>query len=157
MRDYLEGWVDVRDVDIPPVEQKGFAEPVIIREHVEPLASRPPQEPEEDEEAMVLLRREPEMHVFVKRLKTGETKEFTGDEMVLGKGADCEWQIEGNPTVSRHHARIRKTPEGYLLEDMQSLNHTFLGEEQVTGAVRLIKESRFTLSDETFEFIIEIR
>lgn len=34
MKDYLQGWKNVKDVYIPPVKQKGFKENVIIRKYM---------------------------------------------------------------------------------------------------------------------------
>jgi hypothetical protein len=44
---------------------------------------------------------------------------------LIGRGEDCDLVLIDRQ-VSRHHARIRKTEEGYFLEDLDSKNYTHL-------------------------------
>ncbi len=46
-------------------------------------------------------------------------------EFVIGRGAECDLTV-ADRQVSRRHARIRKTVEGFMLEDMGSKNGTHL-------------------------------
>jgi DNA-binding response OmpR family regulator len=45
--------------------------------------------------------------------------------LVLGRAADCDL-IVAEPQVSRHHAELRRTGDGFLLADLNSTNGTCL-------------------------------
>ena len=45
------------------------------------------------------------------------------EQFLIGRGEDCDLVIQDRQ-VSRHHARIRNTKDGYLLEDLGSKNGT---------------------------------
>lgn len=58
----------------------------------------------------------------------------------VGRNADNDLVID-DPYVSRYHARIWRQPEGYRLEDLDSLNGTFCnGERLVPGAIRPLND-----------------
>lgn len=57
-------------------------------------------------------------------------------EHVIGRDPDVEIRLDES-TVSRRHARIVVTPEGSVLEDVDSKNGTFRGTERVTSPVQL--------------------
>lgn len=42
-------------------------------------------------------------------------------ELSIGRADDCDFVID-EPTVSRHHAVLRRTPEGWSLRDIGSTN-----------------------------------
>ncbi|GMR11242.1 MAG: hypothetical protein BMS9Abin28_2070 [Anaerolineae bacterium] len=58
------------------------------------------------------------------------------EELIIGRGKDCGL-IVPDRQVSRHHARIRRTERGYLLEDLGSKNRTHLNGTEVTEGVLL--------------------
>lgn len=139
MERYLEGWEDRNNVRIPPVEREGFAQNIIIRERAE--------------RAVVL--QPPRHRAYIRRVGTGETVEIDEDPFVMGKSPKCNFVIGNNITVSRRHAQIMETSEGYMLKDLGSLNHTFLGDIRVEGEEKLADWAQFRLSDENFEFWVE--
>ncbi|MRR10025.1 FHA domain-containing protein, partial [bacterium] len=53
--------------------------------------------------------------VLVKRQELGE-----GD-CVIGRGPDCDWVVNGKQ-VSRRHARLVRSGDGYVIEDLDSTN-----------------------------------
>jgi DNA-binding winged helix-turn-helix (wHTH) protein len=55
---------------------------------------------------------------------------------VVGRDADVDVQLDA-ATVSRRHARIVVSDKGTLLEDLDSKNGTFRGNERVTAPVAL--------------------
>jgi len=61
---------------------------------------------------------------------------LNSEELIIGRGKDCGL-IVSDRQVSRHHARIRRTELGYLLEDLGSKNGTHLNGSEVTEAVLL--------------------
>lgn len=58
------------------------------------------------------------------------------EELIIGRGKDSGLVVPDRQ-VSRHHARIRRTDRGYLLEDLGSKNGTHLNGAEVTEAVLL--------------------
>src|SRR3972149_12271569 len=59
-----------------------------------------------------------------------------GAQTLIGRGAECELVIPDRQ-VSRTHARIVHSPEGYYLEDLGSKNGTHVNGEAVEGRVVL--------------------
>ncbi|MGD8352804.1 MAG: FHA domain-containing protein, partial [Pseudomonadota bacterium] len=62
----------------------------------------------------------------------GSAVEITAG-LTIGSRPDSEMRLE-DPTVSRKHAEITKTAEGFLLQDLGSTNGTFLNDVQVDRA-----------------------
>src|SRR3990172_12270718 len=56
--------------------------------------------------------------------------------MVIGRSPECDLVIPDRQ-VSRRHARLRRTEEGYLLEDLKSKNGTFVNGAPVEEPVLL--------------------
>lgn len=52
------------------------------------------------------------------------------DNAVMGRQPDCEIPVPSEE-VSRHHARLRVTPDGLYVEDMGSANGTYLNGKRV--------------------------
>ncbi|HVX15762.1 MAG TPA: FHA domain-containing protein [Pirellulales bacterium] len=53
-------------------------------------------------------------------------------EIVFGRDRTCD-QVIDYPLVSRRHARLIRSDEGYLLEDLGSANGTFLNGSRIAG------------------------
>jgi diguanylate cyclase (GGDEF)-like protein len=51
-------------------------------------------------------------------------------QLLLGRGEDCDIVLHDH-SVSRRHARIEPTPEGYYVSDLQSTNGTFVNDKQI--------------------------
>ena len=52
----------------------------------------------------------------------------------LGRHPDSEIMLD-DITVSRRHASIERTPEGYVVTDAGSLNGTYVNQERIDRAV----------------------
>lgn len=63
-----------------------------------------------------------------------------GDQLKIGRSADCQLILDDD-YVSTRHARIYRSGDGYLVEDLGSTNGTYLNNE------RLGSPARFTLND----------
>lgn len=50
--------------------------------------------------------------------------------LLIGRGRDCDIRLPGQ-AISRHHARLRRTGEGCLIEDLESTNGLFVAGERV--------------------------
>ena len=69
---------------------------------------------------------------------TGDGKEFTyeieKDDLSIGRSKDRDIILPDN-TISRKHARLSKTPDGFLLEDLGSHNGTFVNASRITSHI----------------------
>ena len=153
MKDYLQGWKNVKDVYIPPVKQKGFKENVIIRKYMPAKkVERIVMEMEEDD-ATVFVPMIPGF-VMIKRLKTGEIIKVAQDEFFIGKQVGNDYIIGNNPTISRRHARIFRQGDNFWLEDLNSSNHIYYEENRLEAPIKLTRGQQFRLSnDEYFEVL----
>lgn len=53
--------------------------------------------------------------------------------LMLGRGEDCDIRIQDN-SVSRRHAKVEPTPDGYFVSDHQSTNGTFVNDKQLDNS-----------------------
>ncbi len=67
--------------------------------------------------------------------------ELTSDEMVVGRDQFCDIVLR-NHTVSRQHARIVRSAEGYFIEDLSSLNGTYLNGRRLEGRTQIKDQDR---------------
>jgi len=56
--------------------------------------------------------------------------------VTIGSRPDCDLAVNV-PSVSGHHCRLTRDETGFLLEDLNSTNGTFLNGERIRGAVRV--------------------
>jgi len=63
-----------------------------------------------------------------------QTVSFRGNSMEVGRDPKCDIPLDF-PMVSWRHARLTRTPEGILVEDLGSRNGTYLNGLRVTGKV----------------------
>lgn len=171
MEECLKGWKNRDEVYIPPVERKGFQENIIIRQKVTPEREERFMSMDEqdaptvlvntemkkgDDEPTVLSTGKRDVHVYICRVKTGEEAEINENPFVVGKGSDCNFIICNNPTISRHHIRIEDMGEEYMLYDLQSSNHTYLEQKMISEPIVITDGMKVQLSNEEFQFRVEI-
>ena len=65
----------------------------------------------------------------------GRRVEVAG-QLIVGRGGDAGLVIE-DPEISRAHAVLASTGEGLEIEDLGSLNGTWVNGERITGAMHL--------------------
>jgi hypothetical protein len=63
---------------------------------------------------------------------------LTGTSMIVGRDTNSDIQVDDRQ-VSRRHAEINRTPQGYTIRDMGSKNGTFLNGEPISGDPRPIR------------------
>jgi ribosomal protein L40E len=68
--------------------------------------------------------------------RAGETFIVEGDETTVGRSPDCDIFLD-DVTVSRRHAVVRRTGAGLEIEDLGSLNGTYLNRKRIESAARL--------------------
>jgi len=74
-----------------------------------------------------------------------------GETTTLGRAVDAAIVLAGQ-AVSREHARIVSTDDGYFIEDLNSGNGTYLNGEKIQRA-RLHQDDIITLHNYTLEFV----
>jgi len=70
---------------------------------------------------------------------------------ILGRSFDADIHVD-DLTVSRHHAKIENTPQGYMVEDMGSGNGTFVNDQEVESATPLKDGDSIRISHNVFRF-----
>lgn len=76
-----------------------------------------------------------------------------GKLCVLGRGDSCAVYVS-DLTVSREHARVVRTPEGYAVEDLQSGNGTYVNDNRVHRQL-LAAGDRLRVGESVFRFAAE--
>ena len=66
----------------------------------------------------------------------GKSWKLEKTELIIGRGADCDVVVPDRQ-VSRHHTRIRRNPDGYVVEDLGSKNGTHLNGAPIKEPVLL--------------------
>ena len=167
MKELLLGWKDKTEVYIPPIKKQGFTESVIIRNTNLPEEEQLIPDIEDNDETVLAenLYVDEDKTVFapfenscliLERLKTGERIKVNDNEFMIGKQSENDYVIKDNPMISRKHVRIYQMNSEFWLEDLNSLNHTFVNDKMISEPVKLMLGMKFRMSlDEEFE-VVEI-
>ncbi|MEO0336228.1 MAG: sigma-54-dependent Fis family transcriptional regulator [Pseudomonadota bacterium] len=70
--------------------------------------------------------------------------------LTMGRDANCLLEIE-DPYISSRHARIERTPKGFVLRDMRSRNGTYVNGAKV-GEAFLADRDMITMGDTQIQF-----
>ena len=91
------------------------------------------------------------------RLSNNETVHIDKSIYKIGKSATCDFIIGGNPTISRQHAEIRARNDEFYFVDLESLNKSFINNNQAlpNQEVLLSEKETIKLANEEFAFTIE--
>lgn len=110
----------------------------------------------EEEGTTLLDSGRPEAALF--RCSTGITTNIAKDVFTIGKAAENDLCLADNKTISRNHARILCSGNGFSLQDMNSTNHTCLNGRRLEGGKEELLQNgdRIQLSNEEFEFYLQI-
>ena len=84
-------------------------------------------------------------------LNGGHLRQLREPKSVLGRHPDCDISID-NLDTSRHHCQIVCADNEYSLEDLHSRNGTFLNDDRLRGAQKLMEGDRIRISEVVFEF-----
>lgn len=90
----------------------------------------------------------------LQRVSNGEQISLEGENLTIGKSIDqADYTVQGNKTISRVHAAIRKVGENYEIIDMNSSNGTFVNGRRISGDGTTLKnQDKVCLSNEEFIF-----
>jgi hypothetical protein len=138
--------------EAPPAEEEdqlAADEPEAEQEEEPAAAAAPPEEPEESEESdepdleantgetnveepaesTIVLRSVP-IALYLER-EGEEPLRVTAERFIIGRGPHCDLVID-SPRVSREHVALTRSGVMYFIEDLNSSNGTWFGEERVT-------------------------
>ena len=62
--------------------------------------------------------------------RTGETFPLEGERTLIGRSPDCEIFLD-DVTVSRKHAVLHRRDDAFVIEDLGSLNGTYVNRERI--------------------------
>ena len=71
--------------------------------------------------------------IFKEGPLVGKGIDLEKPEIILGRDPGADLLID-SPDVSRRHARLMKTEQGYQIEDLGSSNGTFVNGERIAAA-----------------------
>lgn len=80
------------------------------------------------------------VHIYPTGMGMGTRYTLSDQPLVIGRGNECEVRISDN-SVSRRHARIQPTADGYYAVDLQSTNGTFVND--VPAAMCKLKDGDY--------------
>ena len=69
---------------------------------------------------------------------SGMVQPLSERPLTLGRSFDNDVVVE-EPSVSRRHALIMKTPNGYVLRDLNSSNGTFVGRQKMSHEEHVLR------------------
>jgi two-component system cell cycle response regulator len=73
------------------------------------------------------------VHIYPTGQAMGSRHPLNGAPVVLGRGEDCEVQIDEH-SVSRRHARVELGNDAFIVADLQSTNGTFVNDSPIIRA-----------------------
>jgi hypothetical protein len=78
-----------------------------------------------------------------------------GTVMEVGRSTECEMSFPGLASLSRRHARLHYIGRQILLEDLNSTNGTWLGNERVSSIRPLVDGDRFRVAGVQVELVLD--
>ncbi|MBL8917436.1 MAG: FHA domain-containing protein [Myxococcaceae bacterium] len=83
---------------------------------------------------------------------SGQEFPLSGDEVTIGRAADATVSVP-DTSVSRKHALLRKTEDGWAVSDLGSGNGTIVNGEGISEEQPLAPDDVITLGDSEFQFV----
>jgi diguanylate cyclase (GGDEF)-like protein len=71
--------------------------------------------------------------VVIRGERLGTRVELKGSGLVIGRAPEADFQVPER-SVSRSHCKIFRDRDGYHVKDLESTNHTYLNDQQVSEA-----------------------
>lgn len=92
----------------------------------------------------------PSLRIYDPSGSAAAAEQVLAEELVIGRGRDCGLRVD-DVSVSRQHCRVRRTPRGWLLEDLGSARGVEVGGERVAAHL-LCDGERVRLGEVTLAF-----
>lgn len=87
---------------------------------------------------VVAARKIPAITLHVENGQEVTSQEFTKNEVLIGRGEDCDY-IVNEEVVSAHHARLIFRSSQWWIEDLRSTNGTYINDERLDTPTVIIK------------------
>ena len=113
------------------------------------------QEVSDEKTSLLIEESEANPKAYMIRISTNERINIERDGFVIGKSSKADYRIHGNDAISREHIRINMDGCRFLLEDLDSLNKTYVNGEEIHAPVEMENGQIFKMADEEFCFYIE--
>lgn len=81
-----------------------------------------------------------------------EAVAFQGQSIVIGRDPQCDHPID-HPMVSWHHAKLSRTPQGLTVEDLGSLNGTFVEGRRLDGSAAIVAGQEIEVGGVRFQLL----
>lgn len=134
-------WKRQEDIFIPETLRKNENVQIVDCTFIQPIVKQKPKA----EKISYLL------HINTNNMILVKDKEF-----IIGKSTGSNYRILSDSAISRYHAKIYKEGELFYLEDMNSSNHIFIGDERIEGKIKIDNGTIFSLAKrENFKLVIE--
>jgi pSer/pThr/pTyr-binding forkhead associated (FHA) protein len=78
-----------------------------------------------------------------------ETRFGRRDQIVIGRGVECDVVIK-DAKASRKHCRLTRKTDGFMLEDLGSKNGTYVDGQKIAAQVSLRADQTFKIGDTVF-------
>lgn len=89
---------------------------------------------------------------------SGERVLIAKSYFALGSKAEgSDYQITGNPAVSRKHAAIVNENGVFFLQDLESMNHSYVNDHQLPSGEKSVLRDRDVIRLANEEFVFELR
>lgn len=69
---------------------------------------------------------------------------------LIGKSKKVDYTIDGDTYISRKHCRIIRRGDKYYVEDLDSMNGTFVDGQEISGKVEIHEGSEIILADRRY-------
>ncbi|CAN5325667.1 GGDEF domain-containing protein [soil metagenome] len=92
------------------------------------------------------------VHMYPTGTNMGKRFPLGGSDVFLGRGDDNQIRINDN-SVSRRHAKVVSTPEGYFINDLQSTNGTFVNDTPASNPTQLRDGNHVRVGNCIYKFL----
>jgi pSer/pThr/pTyr-binding forkhead associated (FHA) protein len=83
----------------------------------------------------------------------GQRRRVNKTSLTIGRASSNDLPLHLDPLVSTRHARIVCEGRSYWLEDLDSSNGTWVGDERIAGRVLISPGAVFAVGDTRLEFL----
>lgn len=83
----------------------------------------------------------------------GLERRIQGERLEMGRGPENDLPLAMDASVSSHHARIVREGRSHWLEDLDSRNGTYLGEERILDRIPITPGATFRVGRTVVQFM----